>query len=86
MSTPTIDAVLDCLEENRLRATYGAVAEAIGCETKEVGSRLEDWNQRHGKPGPFRGPKTSWVVRSRDGNPADAHGARDATVAAAYGW
>ena len=49
--SPDIWEVVDCLNHYRLRASYGAVGEAVGCGTRRVGALLEE-----------PGPMASWVV------------------------
>ena len=67
----TIDQILDCLEKNRQRATYQAVADALGSGgPRNVKWRLRDWNELHGLASKFRGPKTSWVVYKDSHEPA----------------
>ena len=67
----TIDEILDCLETNRQRATYGAVAEALGYGgPRNVKWSLIEWNEQNGLSSEYRGPKTSWVVYKSTGEPA----------------
>ena len=55
----TLNEVLDYLNRHRVRATYKAVGDVIGVYHRNVGRELED-----------RSPRTSWVVRARDGKPS----------------
>ena len=73
MPNLTIDQILDCLDAKRQRATYGAVAQALGPSgggPRNVKLHLMDWNRRHGFSGEYRGPKTSWVVYKNGHEPA----------------
>ena len=54
----TLDEILDCLNENRIRATYGAVGDVLGKPARVVGNML----------GP-RTPRASWVVSAEDHEP-----------------
>ena len=56
----TLDDILDCLERERVRATYGAVGAVIGRSARSVGAAL-------GK----RRKRASWVVNARTGVPTD---------------
>ena len=56
----TLDDVLTFLNEEQIRATYGAVGEVIGVSPKALGTSL----------GPRR-PEASWVVSAENGLPAD---------------
>ena len=58
MVNPAIDEVVDCLNHYRLRASYEAVGEVVGCGTRGVGTLLEESSQR-----------TSWVVGKTSGQP-----------------
>ena len=55
----TIDRILDCLNRERIRATYGAVGEVIGIPAIGVGAALGKRSQR-----------ASWVVNAGTGKPA----------------
>ena len=57
MSTLTMTEILLCLNDVKLRATYGAVAECIGVIPQAVGQKLGE-----------RSPEASWIV-STDGYP-----------------
>ena len=65
----TIDEVLTCLEANRQRATYRAVAEATnyGGGARNVRLLLIDWSKRHNRLD--RNVTTSWVVNQNTGWP-----------------
>lgn len=54
-----MDDILDYLNKARVRCTYGAVGEVLGRPARSVDHRLL------GRPR----PRTSWVVRKRDGEP-----------------
>ena len=64
-----IDAIIACLNKKRIRCTYGAVGEVIGCTALEVQDHLQDWNGRRDLPAPHRDPQTSWVVNAQTGEP-----------------
>ena len=66
----SIDVVIDCLNEQRVRCTYKAVGEVIGCGARSVQDHLQDWNSRRNLPGPHRDPHTSWVVNAHTGEPS----------------
>jgi hypothetical protein len=57
-NTPSIPGILFFLNEARIRATYGAVADAVGVRPDFLSAQLGD-----------RRPEASWVVRSDDGLP-----------------
>jgi dihydrofolate reductase len=57
-SARKLDEVLRFLDEQRLRATYGAVAEVLGVPARTMGRRLGA--RRH---------EASWVVNARSGRP-----------------
>jgi len=57
--TPTIDEIIDCLNHEKIRCTYGAVAGVLGIIPQEVEERL-------GKPH----PKASRVVNEKTGPPS----------------
>ena len=50
--------ILDCLNRERIRCTYGAVAALIGGTARGVGQRLE-----------ARDPRNSWIVNKATGEP-----------------
>ena len=50
---PTLSDILRVLNATRTRATYGAVADAIGCSPRQLGKRLGS-----------RRPEVSWVVNA----------------------
>ena len=54
----TTDQILDCLDRQRIRATYGAVGAVIGRPPQSVGAVLGSRTQR-----------ASWVVNARTGEP-----------------
>ena len=54
----TVVRILDSLQGNRIRATYGAVGQVIGRQARSVGSVLGE-----------RCPKAAWVVRRDTGQP-----------------
>ena len=54
----SIDKILDCLNSERIRCTYSAVAEVLGVPAQSVGQFL-------GIPR----PEASWVVNARTGRP-----------------
>ena len=54
----TAQAILDALNREKIRATYGAVAEVLGVQARSVGQILG-----------HRRPEASWVVNSKDGMP-----------------
>ena len=55
-----LDIVLDCLADNGIRATYGAVGEAVGIHHQH----LKDESQFH-----RRDPRTAWVVYAKTRQP-----------------
>jgi len=57
MTEPTLDFVLDTLEQGRQRATYGAVARLLGKTPRTLMRGRE------------RGPRHSWVVNRSNGLP-----------------
>ena len=57
--TPTVDQVLDCLNRERIRATYRAVGEVLGIPAQSVGGAL----------GGRRTKRASWVVNAKTGEP-----------------
>ena len=66
----TIDEILDCLDANHQRATFGAVASILSSGPRgprNVKWHLIDWIKRN-KAHDF-GPKTSWVVHKNTGEP-----------------
>ena len=56
--TVTLAEILQFLNENRIRATYKAVADVIGVIPRSVGALLGD-----------RRPDASWIVSANDGLP-----------------
>lgn len=56
--TPTVDQILDCLNRERIRATYGAVGEILGRPAQSVGGMLGS-----------RTTRASWVVNAKTGEP-----------------
>lgn len=56
--TLTADQILDCLNCERIRATYGAVGEVLGLRAQSVGAVLGS-----------RTTRASWVVNARTGEP-----------------
>jgi len=56
----TVEQIRDCLERERIRATYGAVGAVIGRPAQSVGAALGN-RRRH----------ASWVVNARTGEPTD---------------
>lgn len=57
--TTTIDQILRCLNEQKMRATYGAVGDLLGVSAPSAGRKLGD-----------RRPLASWVVRANTGLPS----------------
>ena len=57
MTHPTLDLVLDQLQQSRQRATYGAVAALVGATPRTL-MRGRERDQRH-----------SWVVNRSSGRP-----------------
>ena len=55
--TVHLDRVLDCLEEMKVRATYGAVGPVVGLPPRCVGPVIGMLNNGGG-----RSPRGSWVV------------------------
>ena len=66
----SIDEVLECLNKERIRATYGAVGPVIGCTALEVQDHLQAWNRSRGLRPELRHPETSWVVAAASGEPS----------------
>ena len=56
--TPTVDLILDCLNRERIRATYRAVGEVLGRPAQSVGGALGNRTKR-----------ASWVVNAKTGEP-----------------
>ena len=56
----TLDEVLAFLNDEQIRATYGAVAEVVGVVPRALGTHL----------GPRR-PDASWIVNADNGLPTD---------------
>ena len=54
----TLDMIIEILEENTQRATYGAVAGVVGGHPRNVMSHLP------------RTPRNSWVVAKANGRPS----------------
>lgn len=54
----SVDEILDCLNRERVRATYGAVGEVLGRAPQSIWRTLRD-----------RTRKASWVVNARTGEP-----------------
>lgn len=50
--------IIEVLNKYKIRATYSAVAQAIGCASRAVGAQLGE-----------REPSKSWIVGSRTGLP-----------------
>ena len=57
---PTVEEILECLNYYRLRATYEAVGDVLGCGTRNVGRQLKEAH-----------PRTSWVVDKNTRLPSD---------------
>jgi hypothetical protein len=55
---PTVTGILVFLKEVQIRATYGAVADAVGMRPDHLSTKLGG-----------RRPLASWVVSSEDGRP-----------------
>lgn len=55
---PGLQKILDFLNRERTRATYGAVGEALGIPGRAVGSMLGE-----------RRPDGSWIVNAESGDP-----------------
>jgi hypothetical protein len=58
----TLSEVLRFLNHEKIRATYGAVAEVLNVIPRSIGTRLG-----------HRRPEASWVVSAKDGLPTDYH-------------
>jgi hypothetical protein len=56
----SLDQILEFLNDEQVRATYGAVAEVLGVIPRSLGVRL----------GPRR-PEASWIVSAESGSPTD---------------
>jgi hypothetical protein len=56
----TLDEILTFLNDEEVRATYGAVAEVLGIAPRSMGA----------VPGPHR-PEASWIVSAENGLPTD---------------
>ncbi|MXY18069.1 MAG: hypothetical protein F4057_10110 [Acidobacteria bacterium] len=56
----SLHLILDCLNRERIRCTYGAVAAVIGGAARGVGQRLGAKNARN-----------SWIVNKATGEPTD---------------
>lgn len=54
----SLHLILDCLNRERIRCTYGAVADIIGGAARGVGQRLE-----------AKDPRNSWIVNKATGKP-----------------
>jgi hypothetical protein len=54
----TLDEILRFLNDEQVRATYGAVAEVLGVAPISMGTRLGE-----------RSPEASWIVNAADGLP-----------------
>ena len=54
----TVNQILDCLDRERVRATYGAVGEVLGLPAQSVGQALGSHSGR-----------ASWVVNAKTGKP-----------------
>ena len=54
----TLHLILDCLNYERIRCTYGAVAALIGGTARGVGQRLD-----------AKDPRNSWIVNKATGEP-----------------
>ena len=54
----SLHLILDCLNRERIRCTYSAVADVIGGAARGVGQRLE-----------AKGPRNSWIVNKATGEP-----------------
>ena len=59
---PSVVRIVEFLNDQRIRATYNAVAEVIGGSARSVGYRLGD-----------KCPRASWVVAKSDGEPTGYH-------------
>jgi len=57
---PSVERIVEFLNDQRIRATYHAVAEVVGGSARSVGNLLGD-----------KCPRASWVVAKRDGEPTD---------------
>jgi alkylated DNA nucleotide flippase Atl1 len=55
---PTVEEILQFLDAEKVRATYGAVADVLGISPRSVGALLGS-----------RRPKASWVVNAASGEP-----------------
>ena len=56
----TLDEILAFLNDEQVRATYGAVAEVLGVIPRSMGARLGT-----------KRPEASWIVSAADGLPTD---------------
>lgn len=54
----TVNQILDCLNRERVRATYGEVGEMLGLPAQSVGRALGGHTRR-----------ASWVVNAKTGKP-----------------
>ena len=54
----SLHLILDCLNRERIRCTYGAVADVIGGVARGVSQRLE-----------AKDPRNSWIVNKDTGEP-----------------
>jgi hypothetical protein len=60
LASVALDEILRFLNDAKVRATYGAVAEVLGVPQRSMGTRLEP-----------RRPETSWIVSAENGLPTD---------------
>jgi len=60
LASVSLEEILRFLSHERIRATYGAVAEALGVIPRALGARLGE-----------RRPEASWIVNAASGLPAD---------------
>jgi alkylated DNA nucleotide flippase Atl1 len=58
IATTTLDEILQFLNDQHVRTTYGAVAELLGVPARSLGVRLGD-----------RRPEASWIVNAQNGLP-----------------
>lgn len=69
VSQQLLDQVVEGLNRQRIRATYGAVAGVIGVLPIGVGAQLGRWNARHCVAEEARQPRLSWIVNQGTGQP-----------------
>ena len=63
-----LDEILEYLNTERVRCTYGAVGQLIDAPSLSVGTHLRYWLRKRFGDGDRR-PETSWVVSASTGEP-----------------